>query len=262
MAEHEQIWTIYPGDGPLIATAIHDGHDARAEVASLFALRDEQRLREEDPYTESFTHVAPTRVIGTRSRFEVDLNRQREGSVYIRPEQAWGLNVWKSAPPQDLIDRSLAEYDAFYNSMHDLFEGVRQQHGSFVVFDIHSYNHRRNGIDAPVDSPEENPVVNIGTGMLDRDRWAGLVDRFIEGMRLAGGKHSPLDVRENVKFKGGNLARWTHETFGSAACVLSIEFKKVFMDEWTGVLDPHKRDSLHAALAATVPGVLEDLKRL
>jgi hypothetical protein len=44
--------------------------------------------------------------------------------------------------------------------------------------------------------------------------------------------------------------------------VLSIEFKKFFMDEWTGDLDEVQHDAIGRALAGTVPGVLEELQRL
>ena len=69
------IWKTVEGEGPIIASAIHDGHDVRPEVASLLALDDAQRLREEDPHTAGWTRVAPTRIVGLVSRFEVDLNR-------------------------------------------------------------------------------------------------------------------------------------------------------------------------------------------
>ena len=45
------IWTEAIGDGPVIATAIHDGHQVREEVVKLFSLGDKEREREEDPYT-------------------------------------------------------------------------------------------------------------------------------------------------------------------------------------------------------------------
>src|SRR5919106_606587 len=102
------------GDGPVVAVAVHDGHDVRPEVAVLLALDESQRLREEDPHTGEWTRIAPTRVIATRSRFEVDLNRPRDKAVYLRPEDAWGLQVWKEAPSAAMLARSLAEYDAFY----------------------------------------------------------------------------------------------------------------------------------------------------
>jgi N-formylglutamate amidohydrolase len=260
MKKIDTIWTSTIGDGPLIATAIHNGHAVRDEVESLLALSDAERLREEDPFTEAFTHVATTRIVGLRSRFEVDLNRPRDGAVYVKPEDAWGLHVWKETPPDEVIQRSLREYDAFYTEMKRLFDDIHRRHGRFVVFDIHSYNHRRGGADAEPDDPESNPEINIGTGMLDRERWGSLVDRFMKDMRSAGDRGRPLDVRENVKFKGGYFPRWIHENFGSDACALAIEFRKDFMNEWTGEPDNASIHALREALAATVPGVLEEVR--
>ena len=103
------------------------------------------RRREEDPYTSCWTTIAPNRVIALHSRFEVDLNRPRESAVYRSPEDAWGLEVWKSPPPEDLLARSLANYDAFYAELDRLYGSLVQQHGRFLVLDLHTYNHRRHG---------------------------------------------------------------------------------------------------------------------
>jgi N-formylglutamate deformylase len=250
------------GDGPLAAAAIHNGHALRDEVASLIAISEADRLREEDPFTGEWTTVAPTRIVGLHSRFEVDLNRPRQKSVYVEPEDAWGLEVWREAPPPGLVERSLAGYDAFYAAMHELFSTMARRHGRFVVFDLHSYNHRRDGADAEPMDPGANPQVNLGTGTMARGRWSRLVDRFVSDLRSFEFPGGCLDVRENVKFKGGHFPRWVHETFPESGCALAIEFKKFFMDEWTGRPDRAAIEAIGDALRATVPGVLEELKRL
>ncbi len=248
----ERIWSIVEGDGPFVATAVHDGHAARGEVAQHFALDDAARLREEDPYTGEWTAVAPTRVVATHSRFEVDLNRPREKAVYRVPDDAWGLDVWKAAPPAEMFERSLGEYDQFYVAMKDLLESIVARHGRVLVFDLHSYNHRRDGPDGEVAAVAENPQVNIGTGTINGQRWAPVVDTFIERLRdfdFPGGK---LDVRENVKFRGGNWPRWVNDNFPETGVAIAIEFKKFFMDEWIGVPDRRLVDAIGAALRSTV----------
>ena len=146
-----------------MATAIHHGHQVRPEIAERLALPEDKRLNEEDPFTGPFTEVAPTRIIVERSRFEVDLNRPRENAVYRRPEDAWGLRVWREDLPDDVCDRSLAIHDAFYETLHAILEEKERRYGAFVVFDLHSYNHRRDGPDASPQDPAENPEVNLGT---------------------------------------------------------------------------------------------------
>ncbi len=256
-------FTILAGPGPLAAAAVHDGHDVHPETLPHFALDAAGRLREEDPFTGHLTDIAPTRVVGKRSRFEVDLNRPREGAVYRTPEDAWGLTVWQAGLPDAVADRSLETYDAFYRAVGELLAMKIREYGSVVVYDLHSYNHRREGPDGPEADPEANPEVNLGTGTLDRARWGGLVDRFMDDLRdgAAQAGLEDLDVRENVKFQGGHFSRWIHERFGSDACVLAVEFKKTFMDEWTGEPDEAHLDALREALAHTVPGALEERER-
>jgi N-formylglutamate amidohydrolase len=101
----------------VVATAIHDGHLLRDECASGTGLDDATRLREEDPFTARIAALVPTRLIATRSRFEVDLNRPRDKAVYTCPEDAWGLACWRESPTRDLIERSLAVYDEFYATL-------------------------------------------------------------------------------------------------------------------------------------------------
>lgn len=259
---NEQPWEIIVGEGPLVATAIHDGHEVRAEVAEELSLGEKERLREEDPYTAPLTEMAGTRIVVRRSRFEVDMNRPREKAVYRRPEDAWGLKVWKGDVGEEIVARSLKLYDRFYREVHRILSDLSKIHPSFVVLDLHTYNHRRSGPEGLPASPEGNPEVNVGTGTVDRARWGSLVDRFMEDLRSFDFFGRRLDVRENVKFRGGHFSRWVHESFPGAGCSLAIEFKKFFMDEWTGQLYVAEHEAMKKSLMATVPGIFESLKAL
>ena len=231
-----ELFRLEVGDGPIVAAAIHNGRLIRPAVAELSALSEAERLREEDPFTDVLAEVAPTRLIGQRSRFEMDLNRPREQAVYLKPADAWGLNLWHK-PADSLRAESLANYDLFYAAAESLLRQLVKMHGRVVVLDLHTYNHRRDGADGPPADPQANPEVNVGTGSMDRGRWAPIVARFMGDLRAYDffGRH--LDVRENVKFFGGNFCRWIHQTFPGAVCGLAVEFKKTFMDEWTGEVD-------------------------
>lgn len=258
----DPLWNVTTAQSSLIATAIHDGHGLRSDVAALMALPESERLREEDPYTGKWTAVAPSRIVALRSRFEVDLNRPRDKAVYRRPEDAWGLQMWSAEPDENHVARSLAAYDAFYRQIRAVFSAAEERHQSFVVFDIHSYNHRRGGPQASPEDPEANPEVNIGTGTMVRERWAPLVDGFIRDLRSFDFGGRSLDVRENVRFRGGFMSQWTHENFPKGGCVLAIEFKKFFMNEWTGELYPREHELILQALKSTVPGVLRRAREL
>lgn len=253
-------WLLEMGNSPLVAVALHDGHAVREEVAASLALPKHDRFREEDPFTRTWTVVADTRIVDLRSRFEVDFNRSRERAVYRSAEEAWGLQVWTSPPPAEMIERSLAQYDAFYAEVQRVFTRLQWQFGRFVIFDLHSYNHRRGKPNAPPADPLTHPEVNVGTSSLNRDRWAPLIDRFIKDLRCFNFLGRQLDVRENIKFGGGHFPRWTHQTFPDAACVLALEFKKFFMDEWSYEADHRQLEAIYRALKSTVPGILEELE--
>ena len=253
------VFQLYMGEGPLAAAAIHSGHDVRPEVASLLSISEQQRRREEDPYTDALIEWAPTRLIGRRSRYEVDLNRSRDQAVYLNPEQCWGADVWRKPPDSSCVERSLELHDAFYSTARSVLTHLVEKHGLVVVLDVHSYNHRRDGADAPPADTKTHPEVNVGTGTLDRDWWAPVVDRFMSALRQYNYQGRSLDVRENVKFRGGNFCRWIHETFPGSVCSLAVEFKKFFMDEWTGEADRRQLTELQAALKSTWPQLLEAL---
>lgn len=256
-AGEREDWELHFGEGPVVGTAIHNGHGARAEVAGLFALSDEARRREEDPYTEYLIRDIPNRAIVHKSRFEVDMNRARDQAVYLRPEQSWDLAVWKGEPDQKVVARSLAQHDAFYGAMEFMLSGLEQRHGAFVVLDVHSYNHRRAGPDAPPTDPEQAPEINIGTFSLPKDRWTHVLTPFMEALRSHDFQGRRLDVRLDVAFQGkGELARFVHQRFPVTGCALAVEFKKVFMDEWTGIPYPDMVEGLRRLVASTLP-VLE-----
>jgi N-formylglutamate amidohydrolase len=238
---------VVRGAGPIIATAIHDGHELRPELAALMALDEATRLREEDPFTAQIAAAVPTHLLVERSRFEVDLNRPREQAVYRRPVDAWGLEVWRAPLEDAVIARSLAEYDAFYDLLARV---LREQSGRFVVLDIHSYNHRRG---RELADPAGNPEINVGTGTVDRARWGTVVDAFCGALASTAPFGRPLDVRENVRFRGGEMSAWIHRTFPETGCCLALEFKKTFMDEWTGQPDDAHLAGLSRAVASVLP---------
>ncbi len=280
---HMPPWRVCRGEGALVAAAIHEGTAVREELASLLAVDPRTRRREEDPFTGAWTTIAPTRIVGCRSRFEVDLNRPPQKAVYLAPEDAWGLTVWREAPSEALIEGSRALHRDFFAAAGELLSEQARNHGRVVVFDLHSYNHRRGGPGAPFDPPEANPEINVGTRGLDERRWGRVVAAFMEAVEdfdfeaavkaaerrveedlsfSVGqwrGARGRLDIRRDKRFRGGYFPAWINETFGASACALAIEVKKIFMDEWTGRLDEALHQAIGEALAAGARRVAEEL---
>jgi len=225
------------------------------------AIDAEARLREEDPYTEFFIRDLPNRVVVHHSRFAVDLNRGRDLAVYLEAEQSWGVQVFSRSPSAELVAQALRIHDRYYRDLRDFLREVERRFGRFVVLDVHSYNHRRDGPDAPAASAELMPQVNIGTFSMDRQRWAHVVDPFIERLRAFEFRGRPMDVRENVAFQGrGEQTRFIHQEFPTTGCAIAVEFKKFFMDEWTAEADPEALEAIRAMVRSTLPlleGILE-----
>lgn len=239
---------------PVLATAVHNGHDLRPDIAAVIALDEATRLREEDPYTGWVASRFETRAVVHRSRFEVDLNREPDRAVYRSPQDAWDLAVWDRPLTEVQVAESMRLYERFYAELASILDNLLSKFGGFILYDIHSYNHRRAGPDARPGPVADNPTVNLGTRSLP-ERWKPVADTFVEVVRRSTLDGDALDVRENVRFEGGHLARWVHERYGDSGFALPIELKKVFMDEWTGKLDAGQLDQLGDALVSSVDPV-------
>ncbi len=249
-------WDIVAGDGPVVVTAIHDGHAIRPSLRPLLELPDDMRRREEDPLTGFFTTAGDVRIRARASRFEVDLNRPRDKAVYARPEDCWGLHVWREPLPDVELARSRESWDRFYAMVAELLDRLLARWGAVLLVDVHSYNHRRDGPDMPPAPQDGNPDIELGLTTLDAGRWGHVAERFTDVLRaspVAG--HAP-DVRANVRFPtGGHFPEWVYAAYGDRVCTISPEYKKIFMDEWTGQVDIQALEDLRDGLQSAVDAV-------
>ncbi|MCH5717488.1 N-formylglutamate amidohydrolase [Niabella hibiscisoli] len=93
-------FTIVNRNTPILAFALHDGHEIDDALRPYLLLDEQGRAREEDPYTGYMISELPvTTILVHGSRFQLDLNRTKEKSVYAKPEDAWGLKVWNGLLP-------------------------------------------------------------------------------------------------------------------------------------------------------------------
>src|SRR5690606_42064982 len=96
----------------------------------------------------------------------------------------------------------------------------------------------------------------------DRKIWGGVVDCCIDVLKSSHLNGRKLLVGENIKFKGGYMAQWIRSHYPDSGCVLSIELKKIFMDEWTGAVDIQMINSLRNILKETVIPVFKTATKL
>lgn len=257
----ERWWTVQYGPGPVMATAIHDGHGLRSEVAAQMSLTDGDRLREEDPFTGMAARGVAQHVVVHRSRFEFDLNRNHEDAVYRTPEQCWGLQVWKSGELDPaLVQGSLDLHNRYYRMLGAILDDIAERHERFLLIDVHSYNYRRAGPGEKPTPQDQAPDINIGTFSMPREEWSFLVNPLMEAMRDFDFNGRRLDVRENVAFQGkGAQTRFVHQRYPGRGCAIALEFKKFFMDEWSGRPDPSEVEAMRhfvAHIATTAEGIL------
>lgn len=264
MNSSEDKWHLLRGTGPVLAVALHAGNRVPTEFEPYLAVTPADRLREEDPHTEKFLGLAQMQWQILTSRFVIDLNRPREKAIYQAPAEAWGLMVWKGSLPENLRDTAYGIYDRFYCEAGTVLRELIARHRHVLILDLHSYNHRRGGADAQPADPKLNPEINLGTGRALLPKWRPLVEAWLEAARNYTGTVTgrKFDVRENVKFSGGYFQDWVQELFGENVCVLSIEMKKIFMDEWTNQLHPPVMNDFYELLFSALQGAKSQLLRM
>lgn len=231
------IFHLAASDQPVLALAIHNGHHLPEALMPYTPLSDIIRFREEDPYTGDIARFFGNHVIVETSRFAVDLNRNLQKAVYLKPEDAWGLNVRHPDLPQGMLVDLHESYANWYAALSYQIDRMLSRHPFLFVFDIHSYNHRRAGADAEPDPQSENPDIILGRSNMPQKLypWVEKLRKRLDQQDFFG---HPLDVRCDVKFSGGHLSRWLHDSYPDKLICIAVEFKKIFMDEHSGKLNP------------------------
>lgn len=246
----ELSYHIHTTDSPFWSFAIHDGHQVSPLLEPYFNIDETARLREEDPYTATIAELPINRLVVGTSRFQLDLNRPESEAVYLRPEQSWGLQVWREALPATFLDILYRQHQSLYRTIESHLERTIQQFGYFVALDVHSYNCKREHADSPINTSSD-PQINMGTTYIS-PQWRTLTDLLVTFIRTQTLYNEEIDIRENIKFKGGNFGRHLNDLFADQGCVWSVEFRKDFMDEWTSEPSIHRIAACKQLLINTV----------
>ncbi len=238
VSEFDSTTVTFRGRSPILGTAVHYHHAIRPDIAPKLAISDDARFYEEDPWTHRFLGPLMHTLTPNQSRYEFDLNRPPDTTVYSKPSLAWGQNVWRD--PLDQYEREfcLEKWYEFHTMVDCAVEDAVSRYGYAIVFDFHSYNYQRKGeTDWRTD---DKPVINLGTRHLNLDeRGAAIKDYFFDKLSQHTVLGEDCMVQENGVFYGGYLNRRLSHLFGPRVITLSVEYKKVYMDERTG--RPHNR---------------------
>jgi N-formylglutamate amidohydrolase len=253
LTEPHESWRVVTRGGPVIGTAVHAGHWVSDDLAPRYKLDSAGRRREEDPLTNVWAHTADNVFVTRMSRFEVDLNRSAGEAVYLEPDDAWGLHVWETRPDDAQVDRALRHHRAFYDFAATWLEELLQHNERLLLLDIHSYNHRRDGPDAAASAAEDNPDIDLGMTTLDHSRFGEVANALAEGLSQTAVQGRELDVRRNVRYPdGGHWPEWVYANYADRICTITLEYKKFYMDEWSGTADLDCVDEIAWNLKAAV----------
>ncbi len=208
---------------PVICTAIHAGNRLRSRLIHQCKLTDEERLYEEDPYTEQLIQAMPITLVANDSRYEYDLNRPIASCIY---NTAWGKKVWHKKLAAKERAESIEKHQTFYRVLDALVKTIEKRYRAALVFDVHSYNYIRIN--------EDTPTFNLGTEQIDKERWHSVVDLTLSRLGKIELPNMPVTVSENRVFHGrGYLIAHINSRFQNCLA-LPLEVKKIYMDELKG----------------------------
>jgi uncharacterized protein (TIGR02421 family) len=208
---------------PYCCTAIHDGSNLRTELKAKINHDEYGRWFEEDPFTGDFISSMPITLIGNDSRFEYDLNRNPEDSIF---DIAWDRKVWKKKITPKERQRSIQKHNNYYKVTHALIKKLESLFGGCVVYDIHSYNYQR--------WDRKVPLFNIGTENVDIERFGNVVEHWrkeLEKIQLEDVENKA--AINDVFFGRGYNLEYITKNF-SNTLVLATEIKKIYCNELTG----------------------------
>ena len=223
--------------------AVHDGHHFRKELWENCLLSGYERWHEEDPSTHEMVRSHPMVIAGCDSRFEYDLNREPDLTIY---EDAWGKKMWKTPLPEDMRMKSLKKHDNFYRVVQALIGKMEAIHPICVVYDMHSYNWKR--------WPREVPTWNLGTTNVAQERFAQDIESWRQALSeiaLPGDIPSSANVNDTF-FGNGYFLRFISENFGNTL-VLATEVAKVYCDELSRTLFPEVVRAIEEGLKEKIP---------
>ncbi|MGB0882433.1 MAG: flavohemoglobin expression-modulating QEGLA motif protein [Vicingaceae bacterium] len=224
---------------PYVCTAIHNGSNLRADLVNKIALDDYERWYEEDPYTADFIASMPITLVGHDSRFEYELNRKEP--VYT---EAWGKQVWKKPLSKKQLAESQKKHDNYYKVTHALIQKLEEKFGAALVYDVHSYNHKR--WDRAV------PVFNIGTERIDHNKYEKYIENWREELSLIEIPNIPVKAKINDVFFGrGYNLEYITQNFNNTL-VLATEISKIYCNEETGEIYPQVIKNIQSRLKKAI----------
>ena len=225
-----------------LGVVLHSGNRVRPDILEIMEVNSKERFREEDPYMDRFIRNFPMQLIARDSRFEYDLNWEKDYAIYEYGKKKWGLQVWKRPLTQEEVETTLRKYHEFHSLLDIVISHMLKNSSTVLLFDMHSFSYQRN--ERKNWWEDKKPELNLGTRSVNRRLFAPQIDLFLKSISGSTLDGHPLRIAENELFPGGYLTHKMALAYDEKVLVFAIEYKKIFMDEWTGELYKDKIDTL------------------
>ena len=219
-----------------IGVVMHAGSRMDPVFRENLLISEQDQFREEDPYMQSFITEFPFQVIARDSRYEYDLNRDPDDAVYPFDRPKYGMRVWKREFSKNELRAGELKHLEFYELMDILIRYMLERNPTAIIFDMHSYCYQREKKQDWYQDPK--PGINLGTKAVNREKFGERIDMFMEDLGGQIIENNEVRAAENEVFMGGYLSRRISREYYDRVLVLALEYKKIFMDEWSGELFP------------------------
>ena len=161
-----------------------------------------------------------------------------------------GKRVWNRELTPDEKKLSRKKHHEFHRLLEILSDYLIAEGGFGIVFDVHSFNYRRE--EEPAALGEKKPDINLGTKAANREAFGGIIEYFLDRLGEIRVRNKTLRAAENEIFPGGYLTRTLSQKYGPRILVPAVEFKKIFMDERTGEFYPDIRGEVDGGFRRAV----------
>ena len=239
----ERWWTVTRGPGPVLATAIHDGHELRPAVAAAMNLSEPtacaRRIR--SPGRRWRASLRTSSLI-VRASNSISTGRLIPRSI-ARRSRAGACGSGEASPTRRSSRprwRSMRLITACSARCWTAWSRRTGASSSSTCTAIITGATVRTAIPC---RRTKRPTSISAPFRCRAPTGRSSLDPLIEEMRRFDFNGRNLDVRENVAFQGkGEQTRFVHERYPGKGCAIALEFKKFFMDEWTGEPDPSRAE--------------------
>ena len=229
------VYTFFPGDGPLLVSVPHDGRDLPADIAADMTEAG-RALPDTDWHVarlyEFVKDMGASMIVARYSRYVVDLNRPADDASLYEGQYGTGLcptktfdgqDIYSGGPVIDIAQRLEQFWRPYHEQIDQVLNALRVAHGCAFLWDAHSIASQ-----VPALFDGELPVLNVGT-FDGRSCSNQCLESVMEVARS-----SRYEAVADARFKGGFITRHYGDPKNSVHAIQLELAQRAYMDEGDG----------------------------